>query len=132
MQKQKIINNLEKFNYKYYTSKNSINIQLTRSLLVSIKIKDNKILIANEFHKWNILNGFLKLSLKQTFSYYSILSILVIFFIYINWLFLKITLKIDFYALIIVTLLYAFFVFIYYYIKYINFKQLIEVWLNDC
>ena len=68
--KDKIINNLKKFNYNFSENKSEIIVRLHFSHSVIIKIsEDNKIVINDKLTHWNFLTGGIPMNLKNAMLY---------------------------------------------------------------
>lgn len=87
MLKEKISNNLKKFNYNFSEDKNDIIVKLDFSHNVVISISDdNKIIINDRLVRWNFLTGGIPMNLKkrnalQFFGYNSICNYKFIFWL---------------------------------------------------
>ncbi len=135
MEKQKLIDNLEQFGYTYTEYEDRIEVQLTKSFFVTVSFEEGKIQMKDKFKGWNILNGLLKLSFRQTFLYFSISVMILVFYFYISLSLFRfgigdMNFNLFLLGVVILMFLYLFFAFFYYYIKYISFTQLVQIWLK--
>ncbi|WP_312818782.1 hypothetical protein [Kaistella carnis] len=121
MEREKIINFLEKFDYRYSVKNQVIEVKLDFSQKVMIDLSEtNKIKIYDELVGWNFLTGLLVMSLKNAIIYNFIISIISSFvFFYLQSLISSINF-IPFYFVFILWLLMSI---QYYVIKLENFKS---------
>lgn len=121
MEREKIINFLEKFDYRYSVKNQVIEVKLDFSQKVMINLSEtNKIKIYDELVGWNFLTGLLVMSLKNAIIYNFIMSIISAFvLIYLQSLISSINF-IPFYFVFILWLLMSI---QYYVIKLENFKS---------
>lgn len=121
MEREKIINFLEKFDYRYSVKNQVIEVKLDFSQKVMINLSEtNKIKIYDELVGWNFLTGLLVMSLKNAIIYNFIISIISSFvFFYLQSLISSINF-IPFYFVFILWLLMSI---QYYVIKLENFKS---------
>lgn len=121
MEREKIINFLEKFDYRYSVKNQVIEVKLDFSQKVMIDLSETtKIKISEELVGWNFLTGLLVMSLKNAIIYNFIISIVSAFvFFYLQSLISSINF-IPFYFVFILWLLMSI---QYYVIKLENFKS---------
>lgn len=121
MEREKIINFLEKFDYRYSVKDQIVEVKLDFSQKVMINLSEtNKIKIYDELVGWNFLTGLLVMSLKNAIIYNFIISIISSFvFFYLQSLISSINF-IPFYFVFILWLLMSI---QYYVIKLENFKS---------
>jgi hypothetical protein len=129
MDKEKIIQLLNKFNYNYYLSNNTIVVKLELSHQIKIEFSEsNKVIIKDKLLGWNFLTGLIEMSLKSSIIYNLIGALLFgVICVYFNFE--------DNYTfpiiLLILYLSFAFLFTIYYLIKLENFKVQILSWLKE-
>lgn len=121
MEREKIINFLEKFDYRYSVKNQVIEVKLDFSQKVMIDLSETtKIKISDKLVGWNFLTGLLVMSLKNAIIYNFIISIVSAFvFFYLQSLISSINF-IPFYFVFILWLLMSI---QYYVIKLENFKS---------
>lgn len=121
MEREKIINFLEKFDYRYSVKNQVIEVKLDFSQKVMIDLSETtKIKISDKLVGWNFLTGLLVMSLKNAIIYNFIISIISSFvFFYLQSLISSINF-IPFYFVFILWLLMSI---QYYVIKLENFKS---------
>lgn len=121
MEREKIINFLEKFDYRYSVKDQIVEVKLDFSQKVMIDLSEtNKIKIYDKLVGWNFLTGLLVMSLKNAIIYNFIISIISSFvFFYLQSLISSINF-IPFYFVFILWLLMSI---QYYVIKLENFKS---------
>ena len=107
MEKEKVLNFLNKYDYNYSEQNNTIFVKLELAQQVIIEFNDpNKIIIKDKLIGWNFLTGMIEMSLKKAFIYnfvgtilFGILSIysenkenglnlLGMFLVFITWIIL--------------------------------------------
>lgn len=121
MEREKIINFLEKFDYRYSVKNQVIEVKLDFSQKVMIDLSETtKIKISDKLVGWNFLTGLLVMSLKNAIIYNFIMSIISAFvLIYLQSIISSINF-IPFYFVFILWLLISI---QYYVIKLENFKS---------
>lgn len=121
MEREKIINFLEKFDYRYSVKDQIVEVKLDFSQKVMIDLSETtKIKISDKLVGWNFLTGLLVMSLKNAIIYNFIISIISSFvFFYLQSLISFINF-IPFYFVFILWLLMSI---QYYVIKLENFKS---------
>ena len=66
MEKEKVVNFLNKYNYNYSEKSNSILVKLELAQQVQIKFEEpNKIIVEDKLIGWNFLSGIIEMSLKN-------------------------------------------------------------------
>ena len=107
MNKEKIINFLDKYNYVYFEKNNAIFVKLELAQQIKIEFNEsNKIIIQDKLISWNFLTGIMEISLKNALIYnfigtvvlgfiflysenkYNGIKLLPLFLIYITWIIL--------------------------------------------
>ncbi|MBP4141895.1 hypothetical protein J3S90_08775 [Flavobacterium sp. P4023] len=107
MEKEKVLNFLNKYGYNYSEKNNTIFVKLELAQQVIIEFNEpNKIIIKDKLIGWNFLTGMIEMSLKKAFIYnfvgtilFGILSmysenkenglnLLGIFLVFITWIIL--------------------------------------------
>jgi len=77
MEKEKVLNFLDKYNYSYSEENNSIIVKLELAQQVKIEFDEpNKIIIKDKLIGWNFLTGMIKMSLKNALIYNFVATIL--------------------------------------------------------
>ena len=77
MEKEKVLNFLNKYNYSYSEKNNSIFVKLELAQQVQIEFKEpNKIILKDKLIGWNFLTGMIEMSLKNALIYNFIGTIL--------------------------------------------------------
>lgn len=128
MEKENLVNNLIKFNYRFVENENEIVINSKSKLNVLVNFKDDKIKISSELIGWNFLTGSIKMKLENAIKYSLIGSFIVIIV-----LLLARSMWGDYFPIY----LYAFVIvwnvgFVSYYnVKFENMKTRIYFWLKD-
>ena len=85
MEREKIINFLEKFDYRYSVKNQIIEVKLDFSQKVMIDLSETtKIKISDELVGWNFLTGLLVMSLKNAIIYNFIISIVSAFVFFLS------------------------------------------------
>ncbi|HMI07613.1 MAG TPA: hypothetical protein VK528_08715 [Flavobacterium sp.] len=70
MEKEKVLNFLDKYGYNYSEKNNSIFVKLELAQQVKIEFKEpNKIIIEDKLVGWNFLTGMIEMSLKNALIY---------------------------------------------------------------
>ena len=70
MEKEKVLNFLNKYNYNYSEKNNSIFVKLELAQQVKIEFDEpNKIIIKDKLIGWNFLTGMIEMTLKNAFIY---------------------------------------------------------------
>ena len=70
MEKEKVLNFLNKYNYNYSEKNNSIFVKLELAQQVKIEFDGpNKIIIKDKLIGWNFLTGMIEMTLKNAFIY---------------------------------------------------------------
>ena len=70
MEKQKVLNFLNKYNFNYSEKNNSIFVKLELAQQIIIEFDEpNKIIIKDKLIGWNFLTGMIEMSLKNAFIY---------------------------------------------------------------
>ena len=128
--KEKIITNLQLFNYKYIENKNQLRVKLDFNLDVIIHFRANKIEISNGLMPWNFLSGVIKTSLKKNLKAIHIGSLVVFLSIHIFEL-----LSVELYLFTLAGILIFYFVmmitFIFFLVKYEFFKNRLMGWVSE-
>ncbi|MDW7693171.1 hypothetical protein R9C00_09415 [Flammeovirgaceae bacterium SG7u.111] len=127
--KEKLIGQLEKFDYEYKDLNTWVEIRLTRSLHVSVDFSnDGKCVIKERFNGWNILSGILGLKLKTSLVFNSISAFIFAFVIFFYSMELENSTPLMFgcFIYIIVNIPWFF----YYHIKYETFKKQVMEWVG--
>ena len=107
MEKEKVLNFLNKYNYNYSEKNNSIFVKLELTQQVKIEFDEpNKIIIKDKLIGWNFLTGMIEMSLKNALIYNFVgtillgilcmyseneengLNIIPMFLVYISWIIL--------------------------------------------
>ncbi len=107
MEKEKVLNFLNKYNYNYSEKNNSIFVKLELAQQVKIEFDEpNKIIIKDKLIGWNFLTGMIEMSLKNALIYNFVgtillgilcmyseneengLNIIPMFLVYITWIIL--------------------------------------------
>ena len=107
MEKEKVLNFLNKYNYNYSEKNNSIFVKLELAQQVKIEFDEpNKIIIKDKLIGWNFLTGMIEMSLKNALIYKFVgtillgilcmyseneengLNIIPMFLVYITWIIL--------------------------------------------
>ena len=107
MEKEKVLNFLNKYNYNYSEKNNSIFVKLELAQQVKIEFDEpNKIIIKDKLIGWNFLTGIIEMSLKNALIYNFVgtillgilcmyseneengLNIIPMFLVYITWIIL--------------------------------------------
>ena len=77
MEKEKVLNFLDKYNYSYSEKNNSIIVKLELAQQVKIEFDEpNKIIIKDKLIGWNFLTGMIEMSLKNALIYNFVATIL--------------------------------------------------------
>lgn len=77
MEKEKVLNFLDKSNYSYSEKNNSIIVKLELAQQVKIEFDEpNKIIIKDKLIGWNFLTGMIEMSLKNALIYNFVATIL--------------------------------------------------------
>ena len=77
MEKEKVLNFLNKYNYSYSEKNNSIIVKLELAQQVKIEFDEpNKIIIKDKLIGWNFLTGMIEMSLKNALIYNFVATIL--------------------------------------------------------
>ena len=70
MEKQKVLNFLNKYNFNYSEKNNSIFVKLELAQQIIIEFDEpNKIIMKDKLIGWNFLTGMIEMSLKNAFIY---------------------------------------------------------------
>jgi ABC-type multidrug transport system fused ATPase/permease subunit len=78
MEKQKVLNFLNKYNFNYSEKNNSIFVKLELAQQIRIEFDEpNKIIIKDKLIGWNFLTGMIEMSLKNAFIYNFVGTILL-------------------------------------------------------
>ena len=78
MDREKVLNFLNKYNYTYSEKNNSIFVKLEFAQQVKIEFdQPNKIIIKDKLIGWNFLTGMIEMSLKNAFIYNFVGTILL-------------------------------------------------------
>jgi hypothetical protein len=107
MEKEKVLNFLDKYDYSYSEKDNSIFVKLELAQQVKIEFDvPNKIIIKDKLIGWNFLTGMITMSLKNTFIYNFVglilfgficlysentengINLIVLFLVFITWIIL--------------------------------------------
>jgi hypothetical protein len=107
MEKEKVLNFLDKYNYSYSEKNNSIIVKLELAQQVKIEFDEpNKIIIKDKLIGWNFLTGMIELSLKNALIYNFVgtilfgilciyfenkeneLNVIALFLVFITWIIL--------------------------------------------
>ena len=83
MEKEKVLNFLDKYDYSYSEKNNTIVVKLELSQQVKIELSSNKIIIKDKLTGWNFLTGIIEMSLKNALIYNFIGMILFLSLIHI-------------------------------------------------
>lgn len=128
--KEKVLNNLIIFNYRFIEKDNVIIVNLDFKINVIITFKNNIVIIKNELLPYNLLSGVFKTSIYKFLITTNILSLLLIFSIYIFELF-----GTELYLFTLAVIIISYFMLaitsIFFIIKYEFFKYQIMSWMND-
>jgi hypothetical protein len=107
MEKEKVLNFLDKYDYSYSEKDNSIFVKLELAQQVTIEFDvPNKIIIKDKLIGWNFLTGIITMSLKNAFIYNFVglilfgficlysentekgINLIVLFLVFITWIIL--------------------------------------------
>lgn len=107
MEKEKVLNFLDKYNYSYSKKNNSIIVKLELAQQVKIEFDEpNKIIIKDKLIGWNFLTGMIEMSLKNALIYNFVgtvlfgilcmysenkengLNVIALFLVFITWIIL--------------------------------------------
>jgi hypothetical protein len=107
MEKEKVLNFLDKYDYSYSEKDNSIFVKLELAQQVTIEFDvPNKIIIKDKLIGWNFLTGMITMSLKNAFIYNFVglillgficlysentengINLIVLFLVFITWIIL--------------------------------------------
>lgn len=128
MDKEKIKQNLNKYDFKYVEKGEVITVKLDFSHDVSIHFNNgNKIIITDRLVHWNFLTGGIQMSLKNSMIY-SFIGLIFGGFIF-NYFLMN-----NNFNAVFLFMTYGFWVVlftIYYLIKFEGFKQQINNWTNN-
>ena len=76
MEKEKVLNFLNKYNYSYSEKNNSIVVKLELAQQVRIEFDEpNKIIIKDKLIGWNFLTGMIEMTLKNALIYNFVVTI---------------------------------------------------------
>ena len=128
MEKDKILNFLDKFDFNYSNDNQKIVVNLDFAQKVIIELKDgDKIKISDKLTGWNFLTGLISMSLKNAMVYNFVGGIII------GFLFITLQLRnseINMVPIYLVFILWVLMFSVYYLIKLESFKNQVMNFIN--